>query len=294
MKDLVSTVITTYGRVFEDIERSIASVMRQTYQNIEIILVDDNEKDSKYRKSIESAIVKYPKVLYVQHDSNKGAQIARNTGIKTSRGKYIAFLDDDDEWLPTKIEKQLKLIDETIGLVYCKGFYVDEANGDVLPYANDRNFKSEVTYSDLLYGDYIGTTTQGLIPKKVFEMVGGFLIGQPARQDYEMWIRISTQFRCVGVNEPLFKHYIHKGDQISKSSDKAIKGMENIYNKYRAGYKQHPLAEVHILIHIGKQYRSTGNITKALQYFWRAVIKTPQMLLFDGPQLIRVIKGRRA
>ena len=293
MNELVSAVITTYGRKFEEIERSILSVLSQTYKNIEIVLVDDNFPETNFRTSIENGIIKYPTVKYVQHEKNKGAQKARNTGIENSRGDYIAFLDDDDEWLPRKIEKQMELINPSIGLVYCRGYYIDEEEGIERPYANDRNFRNEVFYEDLLYGDYIGTTTQALIPKQVLISLGGFRIDQPARQDYEMWIRISKEFRCVGVDEPLFKHYIHKGEQISKSSTKAILGMENIYSSHKEDYKKNPLAEVHVLFHLANQYKSIRDLKMSIYYYCKAILRMPKMFFLNLPQLLKLIKLRR-
>lgn len=294
MERLLSAVITTYGRSFNAIERSIKSVMNQSYKNIEIVLVDDNHSNSEFRMSIQSGVKKYPNVVYVKHEKNMGAQAARNTGVKSCHGEVVAFLDDDDEWLPEKIQKQMSLLKDDIGLVYSKGFRIDEDTGEMTPYDNERNFKTEVTFRDMLYGDYIGTTTQVLIPKNVIEKVGYFDLNQPARQDYEMWIRISRQYRCVGINERLFRHYIHQGEQISKSCKKSIAGMENIYNKYKKDYKRYPLAHAHILFFISGLYKMDGDKRQGIRYFFIAISKLPAVLVFNSPQAIKIITTRRS
>lgn len=294
MENKLSVVITTYGRKFESIERSICSVRNQTYKNIELILVDDNSPNSEYRKSIQEGIREYPEIVYVQHEKNKGAQAARNTGVRTSNGCVVAFLDDDDEWLPEKTAQQMKLIKPGVGLVYCRGYAVNEDTGEMKPYDNERNFRTEVSFSDLLYGDYIGTTTQAMIPKDVIESVGYFDLEQPARQDYEMWIRISKRYKCVGVNESLFKHYIHTGEQISKNREKAIRGMVNIYNKYRTDYNKYPLAAAHTLMFIAGLFRKSGKTKEAILFYARFAAKLPSLIIFSGPQTIKLLATRRA
>ena len=99
----VSVIIPTYNRA-KLIKRSILSVLNQTYQNFEIIVVDDGSADDT--KSVVESF-NNPKIRYIRHDINKGQSAARNTGIKNAKGKYIAFQDSDDEWLPEKLEKQM-------------------------------------------------------------------------------------------------------------------------------------------------------------------------------------------
>ena len=106
---LVSVIIPTYKRLGM-LGRAIDSVLNQTYNNIEIIIVDDNNEDSEYRKETERFMKKYDdniEIKYVKHKQNKNGAAARNTGINNANGVYIAFLDDDDEFSPKKIELQI-------------------------------------------------------------------------------------------------------------------------------------------------------------------------------------------
>ena len=105
-------IIPTYKRN-TTLERAINSVLNQTIGNLEIIVVDDNDEKSKYRKLNEKLMSKYrnnSKVIYLKHKRNLNGAAARNTGILYSKSKYIAFLDDDDEYLEKKIELQIKLL----------------------------------------------------------------------------------------------------------------------------------------------------------------------------------------
>ena len=89
--------------------QSIDSILKQTYQNMEIIVIDDNGLGSEYQKKNEEVFQKYPQIRYVPNTVNSGAQFSRNHGILLSRGDYVAFLDDDDLWAETKIEKQISM-----------------------------------------------------------------------------------------------------------------------------------------------------------------------------------------
>ena len=110
-EDVVSVIIPTYKRP-KELERAIISVKNQTYKNIEIIVVDDNANDIEQRKSTEQVVKKYENIVYIQNKENLGGSKTRNIGIENAKGKYIAFLDDDDEFLPNKIEQQIKLYKE--------------------------------------------------------------------------------------------------------------------------------------------------------------------------------------
>ena len=128
LNSLVSVIIPTFKRS-NFILRAIESVLNQTYENIEIIIVDDNEGDnefSKLTKKILKRFIDNGEIVYVKHRTNKGISAARNTGIKKAKGDYIAFLDDDDEFLPKKIELQLDIFNKSknnVGLVY--GAYLE-------------------------------------------------------------------------------------------------------------------------------------------------------------------------
>lgn len=245
-KPLVSVIITTYRREFGMVQKSIDSVLKQTYPRMELIVVDDNGPEAD-RFGIKEGLKQYREqntpVYYMENKANSGAQISRNRGILRSNGIYIAFLDDDDRWMEKKIEKQVKAMEESeAGLVYCKGYQVTEDSAGIAmsrkPYNMSSCFWGEVGFQDMLYGDYIGTTSQAMIRRDVFAVCGLFDPGQPARQDYEMWIRVSRIYRCVGVPEFLFEHVQHTQDQITKSGVKALEGLWRVYVKYKpyAGY----------------------------------------------------------
>jgi len=169
---LVSVIIPTYKRN-ELIERAIDSVLKQTYNNIEIIIIDDNGNNI-YRKKTKNKIQKYLKfgnVLYYQHKINKGGSQARNTGIKLAKGKFITFLDDDDYYLPNRIEILLKNFDvddfdAVISSMYRENIYGKKINVDS-NYCRGSNLKEFILEGNIY-------TSMILIKKDFIKKIGGF------------------------------------------------------------------------------------------------------------------------
>lgn len=289
MNELVSVIITTYKRTFEEISRSIHSVSEQTYPDIERILVDDNGIESEYQREIEIALhsqLRDVSITYIPNKINRGAQFSRNQGILAARGQFVAFLDDDDYWEKTKIEKQMAYFnDDAVGLVYSKGWtlWISDEGTKKVSYNMSEHFIEMLSFNDLSYGDYIGTTSQVLIKKEVFSVCGLFDFNQPARQDFEMWIRISEKYSCVGVPEYLFYHVQHPGEQISKNPTKAAVGIENIYRKYRG--KMGMTAKSHITVMTGNAYKRAKKPAKYFKYLFFAGLYLIGAIIFDFSEL---------
>ena len=128
----VTVVITTYNRAGL-LKRAVESVLSQTYTDYEIIIVDDCSSDNTQDVI---AGFNHPRIHSFRHDGNRGPSASRNTGIALASGKYIAFLDDDDEWLPVNLEARVHLLDEAsckVGLVYGWRDIVDDSNHSVRP-----------------------------------------------------------------------------------------------------------------------------------------------------------------
>lgn len=249
---MVSVIITTYKRLPDIVEKAVQSVLVQTYKDLEILIVDDNHDNSDESRLLQDAFSNRDRIRYIKQDGNKGACAARNLGIKNANGEFIAFLDDDDTWEPEKLEMQLKRFEGTgadVAMVYCLGDVVDISTDPptVTEYYTTSMYKDEITFHDQLQYDYIGSTSQGLIRKNALVALGGFDESLPARQDYEMWLRISKHYKIYGVNKVLF-HYIQHGmEQITKSPKKAWTGYKIVYKKYYEDYKKDPNAHVGML-----------------------------------------------
>ncbi|MBR2827682.1 MAG: glycosyltransferase family 2 protein, partial [Bacilli bacterium] len=196
-EDLVSVIIPTYKRS-DKVEKAIKSVLEQTYPNIEIIVVDDNKKFPKEREKTKEIIKKYPNIKYLENDSNLGGALSRNKGILQSKGKYIAFLDDDDMFYPTKIEKQMKLMHQLekegihIGMIYCYKTTFDQNNH------HKKSPKINVEGNCLLEHmlNQMETTSTWLCPKEVLLKVGMFE-NVHAHQDNILLLKILGEGYCI-------------------------------------------------------------------------------------------------
>ena len=279
--DTISVIITTYKRELSLLLEAINSVKRQSVMPLEIIVVDDNGEGTEYQKINQSQFENDPFIKYIVNKKNCGAQISRNKGIKASGGTLIAFLDDDDYWDERKLEKQIKVLtDESVGMVFCQGWvfrdgYVEHKR----TYPSSAKFVKEPSFLELLEKDYIGTTSQALIRKSCFDVVGTFDVDMPARQDYELWLRIAKEFRIVGVEEKLFYHRIHEAEQISKSYKKAIQGYKLILLKYKSEFQTRPEAKAYQFYKMGRICMGSKKYCEGIKYFSYAFMSAPKYIL---------------
>lgn len=239
---LVSAIITTYKRDPRFVLRAIESIMHQTYPNIETIVVDDSPDDYPKRSEVEAAVnaVGTGSIRYIANMKNLGACASRNIGIQASKGEYIALLDDDDEWLPDKIEKQVNAFtNEAIGLVTCDAFYCYDDGRKELR-ANKVVSDSDV-FDQLLISNFVGGCSFPMIRRECFEKCGMFKPDLPSSQDKEMFLRVAKRYRLYFIREPLLNYYAHTGERIGGSISKKIEAFRIIDDIYTEYFISHPL-----------------------------------------------------
>jgi glycosyltransferase involved in cell wall biosynthesis len=210
---LVSVVIPTYARP-DLLSRAIQSVVDQTYENIELVVVDDCSPDS-LREIVVDSTPSYIQFSFLRHDHNQGHAAARNTGMEAAEGEFIAFLDDDDEWLEEKIEKQVERFQEaseSVGVVYTGPKQLNE-DGTVNAVTTPAH-TGDVT-RQLLVDDFIGTGSMYMIRSDAYESVGGFDDRFPAWVDWDYSLRLSLEYEFAAVTEPLVNRYVGGHDQSS-------------------------------------------------------------------------------
>jgi len=231
----VSVIIPTYNRAYL-LNRAINSVLKQSFQDFEIIIVDDASTDvtDNLINTLNDR-----SIVYIKHKKRRGASAARNTGIEIAHGEYIAFLDSDDEWLPEKLEKQLNVFDNSsyqdLGLVYTACLEIREAKQKrtLIP-----NFRGDIL-KNLLVKNYIGYTSIPLIKKECFTKAGLFDEQLPGSQDWDMWIRIAQYYEVDFVNDILVYVYPQR-DGIMKNNAGAIMAHKRILKKYEELVKALP------------------------------------------------------
>jgi glycosyltransferase involved in cell wall biosynthesis len=261
---LVSIIIPTHNRA-DLICRTIESVLHQTYKYIELIIVDDNSTDNT--KEIV-AQYKDERIKYIKHDLNRGAPAARNTGIKASKGQFIGLLDDDDEWLPDKLEKQLKCFDSSrdIGLVYA-GYEIINAKGE----ASKRIVPTKRGYIfyDLLKLNVIGSPTN-LIRRECFEKVGFCDESFISCQDWDLWIRISREYKIEYMEHILARYNL--SDNRITTNNNWLDGYLLLIGKYKKDYLQHKDIYSNHLRSIGIIFGNKRDLQNCEKYLREAIM----------------------
>ena len=227
---LFSVIIPTYNRL-DLLEKAIKSVSNQTYNNYEIIVVNDNPGEEH---NVNALISKYEKTKVYHHSYSKGGNAARNTGILNSSGDFIAFLDDDDVWLPEKLSAHLKQHQEkpNAGLVYSDCLYV--YNNKLLP---DTLYSAPVPVNvteQMGRAKFCPATSSIVsIKKECVEQCGMFDESLVSFQDWDYWFRIAHNYIFMHIPTVLVHYTQHLGDRTSQNEDKRRKGLNQICDKWK-------------------------------------------------------------
>jgi glycosyltransferase involved in cell wall biosynthesis len=229
VRPAVTVVITTFNRA-TIVGRAIRSVLAQTFQDWELIVVDDCSTDET-----EQAVRSFSdgRITYLRHDRNRRQAAARNTGIRRARGEFVAFLDDDDEWMPEKLQKELEVFrnsDPEVGLVYSGRMMLDQ-QGRVVKI----RIPAECgwVHEALLEWDLIGSPSRVMVKKQVLDHLGGFDETFLNCEDYELWLRVTKVSKIACVPHCLVKqHWISEWKNASLRNIGAAR--ERILQKYRS------------------------------------------------------------
>jgi glycosyltransferase involved in cell wall biosynthesis len=266
----ISVIIPTFNRATW-LRQAMASALRQSCGDFELIVVDDASTDAT-RELV--ANVGDPRVRYLRHDRNRGAAVAKNTGIGAARGGFIAFLDDDDEWLPTKLEKQLAKFNTSpadVGVVYAGSSVVSERSGRTVH--SFTVYAREFTEVDFLRTVPF-TTSVPLLRKTCVLEAGLFDESLPGAQDRDLWIRLTRHCAFDFVPEILVRRYIH-GEQITTNLKAKIAAKEIICRKYHDVLSRHPGLLADHLHRLGMLYCLDGRTARGLSCFWQAIRQAP-------------------
>jgi len=213
-ESLVSIVISTHHRS-DKIEKAIKSALAQTYDNYEIIVVDDNSDDLSEREKTKKIVKKYGCVRLIQNEKNLGGGPTRNVGIKAARGELISFLDDDDQYLPDRLKKLYDIYEKhknkKVGLVYCSCSAINENGDKVRSFVNKYDGKP---YFQHMLGCIAGTS-MWLAPKSALRAAGGF-DDVPSKQDSTLILKLMLSgYNVYGTEEELVLYLLPNGNNIS-------------------------------------------------------------------------------
>lgn len=284
-KITIAVVIPTHNRP-ELLRRAIQSVLDQTVLPDEIIVVDDlNDVATKETCfSLNSNLVRY-----VPNLEGRGASSSRNLGAISARSEFIAFLDDDDIWLPEKLAKQRKLIEDR-GLDLCfSQLLVQYEDTDISYSTTTKNILDPKT--EILIENYIGATISAVVRRDLFLSIGGFDESFRAREEYDLWIRLIHEGAKVAVVEESLAvsfRSLEQRNRISLNVDNYISAIEMLNCKHQGlvdrllSAEQKRLRKRKQFDFIAAQAVSIGLRKEAVQYYFKSLMVRPSIKSLIG------------
>lgn len=293
---LVSAIIATYNRA-RFVGQAVTSILSQTYPNIETIVIDDGSTDQT-REVLEPY---FDRITYV-HQQRCERSKARNRGFQLSNGDYIAFLDSDDLWHPSKIEQQVGVLNGNpqVGLVYGDVEFIDECGK---PCANELQWEKPTRlalYEDLMTHNIVtGTTSCAMIRRTILNLAGLFDEAMNTCEDLDLYRRISMHCDFHKINAPLVLFRLHGGNTQGQSVAMA-KGWEitikKIMDECPSAYLYYRNeAIIKLLSQIFALYSASGRTRDFYAFCLRSVSARPNWILKAGfwQELIRLSVARR-
>jgi glycosyltransferase involved in cell wall biosynthesis len=264
-KPPVSVVIPTRNRSAL-IGTAIASALGQTLSDLEVIVVDDASEDGT---ADVVAAFRDARLRFLRQGVRLGAPAARNAGIRSSSGEFVAFLDDDDEWFPDKLESQLEVFRRgasDLGVVYSSYMVVSRDTGRVVgrKVAEKRGDLGNA----ILERNYVGSTSSVVVRRSALERVGPWDERLPSFQDYDLWIRLSRICSFDFVDRDLLRYSVH-AKKIWTNLDALDRGIELMVEKHGSSR----LLRRHLSrksLGVGVQYCSRGEMSKGRVALHRA------------------------
>ena len=266
----VSVIIPTCNRPGL-LPTAIRSVLGQSFSDFELVVVDDGSDTP-----IDGVVKAFQdeRVRSIRHDNRRGGAAARNTGIRNSDGELVAFLDDDDEWYPEKLARQVSVLlrgHQNVGAVYTGYDVVDRDTGKAISRMIPEH-RADVS-SVLLRGNCVGPTSSFLVRRKCFETVGMFDESLPAFQEYDLWIRLSRAYQFDFVSACLFNYHVHS-KRIWANPEAIRKGLDILVQKYGASATFRKTCSG-LYLSVAVKFCDTGKSAEARETLRRAIPLDP-------------------
>jgi glycosyltransferase involved in cell wall biosynthesis len=290
MNPKVSVIIPNYN-YSQYIGEAVESVLSQTYANVEIIVVDDGSKDN----SLE-ILETFGNKIKVIAQQNAGVSAARNNGVANSDGEFIAFLDADDVWLPEKLEKQIERFstDNSLGLVHVAVQDID-AKGNNLDIHLD-GLSGNVSHEILLLerSVVLGGGSGIMIPRKVFDEVGGFDSRLSTSADWDIFYQISSRYKVGFINEILLKYRIHGSNMhgnIPRMESEMLLGFEKAFSTEKnQSIKKNAYGNLYKVL--AGSYFQSNNYFGFLKSTIKSLWFTPNNLIYFAKFPMRLLQRR--
>lgn len=268
---LVSVVIPTFNRA-KLLPRAIGSALRQTYKNLEVLVVDDCSSDET-ADVVRAIASENANVFYIRREFTGGGGAARNTGVAAAKGVVVAFLDSDDEWVDSKISIQIDALQSlnTVGVCVSGVNWVFE-DGRII--TKSPRLGSNVFQSYLRNTVGCKTCSGMVLYRELICSINGFDESMPASQDLDLYLRLAKKCQFVSVPEALVNHYFH-GNRITANTAAKIEARQKILKKYNQDFQKDIIAHVGLLRELAGLLWSTGQRVLASRCLWEAIQLKP-------------------
>ena len=245
----VSVIIPTYHREHL-LPRAIDSVLSQTFEDFEVLVIDDGPS-----AATAAVVADYEKrdrrVRYCAQPVNSGLSAARNRGLRESTGRYVTFLDDDDEWMHDKLKRQIDIFsyhNDDIGMVYGGITEVVDINNRVCDSYQRTPIHRGYIYENVLESNVIyGGGSTVMLRGQVVDLIGYFDENLNHAEDWEYWIRVSKSFKVDFVPEPIARYYLSDPNRMSANLARALESRSQIYDKYESDLRKAKKAHLFML-----------------------------------------------
>ena len=247
----VSVIIPTCNRAHL-LPRALQSVLAQTFTDFEVLVIDDGLKDDT-----APVVASYndPRLRYLPQPENRGVSAARNRGLREARGPFIAFLDDDDEWLPEKLARQVTLFRRSppdVGLIYTG---VENVLSDGRRRIQAATARGDLSRTLLVKNVLHGAASNGMMRRQIITEIGFFDEHISAIEDYDYWLRLSRRYKIDCISEPLSRYYDVRvpthdpTDQVRRSRNIAanLAARAQLYRKHGARMRDAGVAHLFLL-----------------------------------------------
>lgn len=285
----ISTIIPAYNAASRYLGQTIASVLAQTYRDIELIVVDDASTDDTSR-----LVLRFPQVRYFRRAENGGQAMARNDGSRLATGEYVAFLDQDDLWEPSLLEETESLLraNPDAALVHCDGYQVNQQN-EILEY--DRAMKHTYSITQILRGGHDVATSGTLFRKSCFDAVGGYDDQLRIWEDIDLAIRLHQRYRLLHLPKPLYRHRLYARN-VSRDipSERALMARRRFLEKHSPACPPNSQEAqalrrdwAHYYGDLGKYHLYEGRVAEARRAFRYSVTHWP----FNHRAILRLLRS---
>ncbi|MBI5874104.1 MAG: glycosyltransferase [Candidatus Omnitrophica bacterium] len=247
------SIITPVFNGAKFLDKTIASVFSQTYEDYELIIVDDGSTDNA-RSIAEGYVRRFPDKIRYIYQANGGHAKARNTGLKEARGQFIAFLDADDLWLPSRLEEEVRVLesDPSVGLVHANTVRITEQGELIRVNQRDKRYLSGIIFEYLFLRKADISIPTVLVRKNCLEKVGFFdeNLTRLGCEDRELWLRIAEKYKVYYLDKVLAQYRVNI-ESASKDRSRMLKGRYYVIEKFASANKKYShlrkmaLARVH-------------------------------------------------